>query len=816
MADIVISGAREANLRDLSVRIPKGKLVVLTGVSGSGKSTLAVDVLYQECQRQYLEAIGYQGVHKPKVDSVRGLTPAVRITQTQENRNPRSTVGTVTYIYTELRMIYEKLGVRTCPHCGRLISAADCREETEKKDGDFFVYRYCHLCGERFDALTRSHFSHNTREGACPTCQGLGRVMEICAENAVHGELSLQGGAVDLWGGGEYLSYQIKVLENGCRHYGLPPMGDKPIKDFTEGQRALLLYGAESEQMRAVVGDVKPPKTVAAGRFEGVYTSLWRRLGERDGNPKGLERYFDFMPCPDCHGERLNEVSRAVTVMDTRLPELSQLSLEGLLAWVERLERAVSEKERQQVNSYLLDLKTKLNRLNNVGLGYLTLDRQTATLSGGESQRIRLSAVLDSDLTGITYILDEPTTGLHPRDTVGLVRILKELRDLGNTVLVIEHDADVMREADHIIDIGPGAGRHGGEVVGQGTLEELKNQPSSVTGVWLKETPPPYGLHRRGPGEKVWVKNATLNNLKHIDVGFPTGCITAVTGVSGSGKSTLALDVLGSEGALARGGCNIVEGLGQFGRVTLIEQAAISRMRRSNVATYADLYTDIRKLFGEQGKTHGLTASHFSFNTPGGRCETCEGLGYVKSNLLFFDDIDVICPECGGRQFKDAVLAVEWNGRSIKDVLELDVEEALEVFKGQKTLHKKLALLNDVGLGYLELGQTLTTLSGGEGQRLKLARELMKGGSQNALYLMDEPTTGLHPRDVEHFLALLDRMADAGNTIIVVEHNQQVIRHADWVVDLGPDGGDKGGEVVFEGHPEDLKSCTLSETGKFL
>lgn len=815
MTNIVISGAREANLRDVSVTIPKGKLVVLTGVSGSGKSTLAVEVLYQECQRQYLEAIGYQGVHKPKVDSVRGLTPAVRITQSQENRNPRSTVGTATYIYTELRMIYEKLGVRKCPHCGELISAADCVEETEKIEGDFHVYRYCNRCGKRMDALTRSHFSHNTREGACPICAGLGKVMEICAENAVREERSLRGGAVELYTG-QYLDYQITCMENGCKHYGLPPVGDAPVKDYTEGQRALLLYGAESEQMKALFPDITPPKTVAGGKCEGLYTMLWRRLSERDGNPKGLEQYFDFALCPDCHGERLNEVSRAVSVMDTRLPELSQLSLEGLLLWVERLESTISDKERQQVNAYLLDLKTKLNRLNNVGLGYLTLDRQAATLSGGESQRIRLSAVLDSNLTGITYILDEPTTGLHPRDTEGLVRILKELRDLGNTVLVIEHDEDVMRQADYILDLGPGAGRHGGQVVGSGTVAELMEQPVSVTGGWLREPLAPYGAHRSGSGEKLWVRNATLHNLKGIDVGFPVGCLTAVTGVSGSGKSTLALEVLGSGGNLARGGCNEVEGLERFDRLCLIEQAAIARTRRSNVATYADLYTDIRKLFGAQGKAAGLSAGDFSFNTPGGRCETCEGLGYVKSNLLFFDDIDMLCPTCGGRQFNDAVLAVRWEGRSIKEVLELPVEDALAVFEGQKGLCRKLALLNDVGLGYLELGQTLTTLSSGEGQRLKLARELMTGGGKPSLYLMDEPTAGLHPRDVEHFLALLDRMADGGNTIVVVEHNRQLIRHADWVVDLGPDGGDQGGEVVFEGRPEQLERCAQSETGKYL
>lgn len=803
MAEIRITGAREANLKNISLRIPKDKLVVLTGVSGSGKSTLAVEILYQECQRQYLEAIGYQGVHKPKVESIRGLSPAVRITQTEQNRNPRSTVGTVTHIYTELRMVYEKLGVRPCPHCGELVSAADCREETEKVDGDFFVYRWCHRCGKRMDALTRSNFSHNTREGACQTCQGLGKVMALREEHIICQELSLSQGAVPQWTG-KYLEYQISVMENACKHYGLPPLGDTPVGEYTEGQRVLLLYGAESEQALALFPGVKPPKAVMDGRFEGVYTALWRKLGEREGSAKGMEEYFAFATCHDCGGERLSPVSRAVTVAGTRLPQLATLSLDKLLLWVKELEQSLDKNALGQVASYLLDLKTKLGRLSNVGLGYLSLDRQTATLSGGESQRIRLSAVLDSDLTGVIYILDEPTAGLHPKDTAGLVRVLLALRDLGNTVLVIEHDPDVMRAADYIVDMGPAAGRHGGEVVGQGTLSELMTQPNSVTGQWLAKPLPPYRVPRKGTGERLWVKGACLHNLRQVDVAFPVGCLTAVTGVSGSGKSTLIFDVLAKSG------------IHKNSRLVTVEQGAIARTRRSNVATYADLYTDIRKGFGVQGKETGLTAGDFSFNTPGGRCETCEGLGYVSSNLLFFDDIEVPCPTCGGRQFHENVLSVHWKGRNIKEVLTLTVEEAVDVFGEEKGLSKKLGLLLDVGLGYLELGQSLTTLSGGEGQRLGLARELMTGGAKPAIYLMDEPTTGLHPLDVEHFLVLLDRMTDNGNTVIVVEHNSQMIRHADWVVDLGPGGGDQGGQVVFEGTPEALAGCARSETGKYL
>jgi len=805
MSNIIVSGVREGNLKDISLEIPRDKLIVFTGLSGSGKSTLAIDVIFQECQRQYLEAMGMQGLNKPKIDFIRNVSPAILITQTEANKNPRSSVGTLTDIYTELRMVYEKLSVRVCPHCNKVISAADCKEEVEKADGKFKVFMYCNRCNYRMEKLTRTQFSYNTREGACKACQGLGKVLTINKENTVHESLSLEDGAVDFWEQ-KYKEYQISSLYNAFRHYNIAIDDNIPVADFSDIQKSILFYGVESAEIRKIFSDILPPKTVAAGKFEGVFQTLWRRMSDKGGDAKQLNDYFYFDICPDCMGERLGELSRSVTVEGTRLPELAFLSLEELFAWILKLESSLGDVNRSLVESFLIDLKTKIQRIMNVGLGYLSLDRQTITLSGGELQRVKLAATLDSDLTGIIYIMDEPTIGLHPKDTEGMITILKKLRDLGNTVIVIEHDPDVMEEADYIVDIGPGAGKHGGEIIGTGTLTELTRQETSVTGTYLKKKKQDLQRFRKGTGDVIEIKNANLYNLKNIDVSFPTGCLVAVTGVSGSGKSTLVLEVLAKAGKKNQTGSNIVSGVEEFDQVITIEQSAITKMKRSNVGTYSELYSEIRKIYGglKEARDKGLTAMHFSFNTKGGRCENCEGLGYVTNNMLFFKNLEVTCPICGGNQFNDEVLSVKYRGYTIKDILKMCVEDALGTFNTHPKIVRILKLLQEVGLNYLELGQTLTTLSGGEGQRLKLAKELISSKGKNNLYLMDEPTIGLHPVDVENFLTLLNRIVDSGSTVIVVEHNQQVIKASDWIVDLGPEGGKSGGQVVFTGTPPEM------------
>lgn len=809
MNDILLKGVRVGNLKNIDVRIPKHKLVVLTGVSGSGKSTLAIDTLFQECQRRYLEAMGMQGIQKPDIDSLANCSPALLITSRQSVHNPRSSLGTLSNIYTDLRMIYEKLSYRECPHCHQWFDQSETNEETEKSEDEFKVYTFCPHCHTRIEKLTRSHFSYNTRTGACPVCQGLGEQLTINEQAVLHDSLSLHEGAVDFWEA-RYKEYQIELFDKALKVYGLPSVMNIRVADFSEAQKSLLLYGSDNAQIRITYPDVKAPKSVSEGYFEGVYPILWRRLSEKGSLSKALEPYFMQCECSECHGERLNKLSREAIVYNTRLPELVHFSLEELNSWVLGLESTMQNEKQLLISAYLLDLKTKIQRIINAGLGYLTLDRQTITLSGGELQRIKLAAALDSELSGVIYILDEPTVGLHSKDTEGLIQILKKLRDMGNTVIVIEHDPDVMMAADQIIDIGPGAGRYGGEIVGQGTLNELVNQPSSITGSYYRNLKR-SDIHYRSPQKWFEIKNAHLNNLKHLDLKLPMNVLCAITGVSGSGKTTLIFDVLAKQQ-----GCDEILGLDQFKQIISIEQAPLNRMKRSNIATYSGVYTEIRKCFAEKAVNHGLTALHFSFNTAGGRCEYCQGLGTITSNLLFFKDVEIPCPHCHGKQFSDEVLRIKYKGLDIHEVLHLSVDEAMKHFNESNRIIKILNYLHECGLGYLELAQSLTTLSAGEAQRLKLAKELSQTQKNGSLYLIDEPTAGLHPMDIDHFLVLIQRLVDQGNTVIVVEHNLQFIRHADWVIDLGPKGGIQGGNIIAQGTPSAIIQNPASVTGKYL
>lgn len=815
MKSIQLRHVNQGNLKDISIEIPKEKLIVLTGVSGSGKSTLAMDVIFQECQRQYLEAMGMQGIQKPNIEYLKNASPAICISQNEIRKNPRSSVGTLTNIYTDLRMIFEKLGVRVCPHCHQLMSCVVGKEEVVKDGVDFIVYQYCEHCGAKLEKFTRTYFSYNTQEGACPTCHGLGYVACIQDKVAFHEEASLEEGAVDIW---DY-KYKDFMIASFYKALALCNMNIEPsikLQDFTDEQRHLLYYGVEDELSKRFFKGAPIPKTVSAGRFEGVYPYMWKKYTNKESNTTIYDKYFEKKECPDCQGERLQEAVRRITVYGKRLPEIAILSLEEVLIWINALEQAMSEVEHLLSDVYLLDIKTKLQRLLNVGLGYLSLDRQTSTLSGGEAQRMKLASVLDSQLSGIIYLLDEPTIGLHPKDTQGILTILEALRDLGNSVLVIEHDEEIMRAADMIIDIGPGSGKHGGTIVGQGTLVELQTQESSITGKYFKHKGISKRKITRDKQGEIIIHNASLHNLQHLDVRIPLGQFVGICGVSGSGKSTLIFDVLAKSSQ--QGKENVVYGLEQVQEIICVDQNPVVRMKRSNVATYCDVFTPIRKVFSglEKAKELNYQLKDFSFNVKGGRCEVCEGLGYQMSNLLFFEDRKIPCPVCKGKQYQKAILQVKYQSYSIYDILCLSIEEAYEVFQEETTITTILKRLLDVGLGYLTLSQSLTTLSQGEAQRLKLAKDLLQKKHHHTLYLLDEPSVGLHPCDIENFMKVLDGLVDNGNTVIIVEHNTQMLKCCDYLIELGEGGGIHGGHLISEGSVDDMKASPTSITKEYL
>jgi excinuclease ABC subunit A len=833
-AEIIIRGARLYNLKNITVHIPKNRLVVLTGLSGSGKSALAFDILHKEGQRQYLESLGmvsYQ-LTRPPVDRIEGLSPTISVDQHQANRSPRSTMGTETDLYTYLRVLFAKIGHRPCPACGKDIAPPHMLDEqfmAESDEPDGAASYPCPSCGTKVEELLMGHFSFNKLEGACPTCTGLGVVNQVDVSQLVDETKSILEGAVSGWVEG-FNTYQSNTLKMAAAAYGFPFDPSLPIREYGEVQRELLLYGVESPQFRRRFPGVQPPATARAGRFEGVVTSFMRRYAERIEDQKyreKMERTIYSHPCPDCGGERLRAESRAVTVVGRTIVELSHIPLVELDRWVEALPEAVDPAEWGIVQPIVADLRERIRRILNVGVGYLTMDRSSPTLSAGEGQRIRLAALLASELSSVIFVLDEPTTGLHQRDTALLIEILRRLRDLGNTVVVIEHDLELIGAADHVIDMGPGAGRNGGEVVAAGTPAEVARVAASLTGRFLSgaESIAVPAVRRAGDGTHLVIRGARAHNLKNITVTLPLGKLVAITGVSGSGKSSLLFDIL-DRAARQRfygaadlpGEHDAILGWENLDRVITIDQAPIGRTPRSNAATYTDAFAAIRKVYASLpfAKEHGLLDSHFSFNVAGGRCEKCQGAGMLTVPMHFLPDVAVRCPACRGRRFKKEVLEARFKGYSITDVLDMTAEQAASVFGEVAPVYDRLSMMCNSGLGYLKLGQPATTLSGGEAQRVKLAKELGRRTAGRTLYLLDEPSIGLHPADTANLINVLQGLVDAGNSVVVVEHNLDLIKVADWIIDLGPEGGKAGGEIIAVGTPEQVAEVDGSHTGRFL
>jgi excinuclease ABC subunit A len=842
-SQITIRGARLHNLKNITLTIPKEQLVVLTGISGSGKSTLGFDILLKEGQRQYMESLGMApfGLVRPPVDAITGLSPAISVDQGLTNRSPRSTVGTYTDVYTYLRILYARLGRRPCPACGKEIppafdpSGASWEPESPASEDNSEPEETfpCPHCGAPVPALSMASFSFNKPEGACPTCTGLGTVHQADLARLVDERKSLPDGAVTGWVRLQ-IDYHTAILKAAAAHYGFAFDLSLPVKDYTPAQRDLLLYGVESPLFRRHFPTIEPPATVRQGRFEGIATSLLRRYAEHIHAHLHEEDYRDKLDdllitqtCPDCAGTRLRLESRLVTIDGQNIVAVSRLPLDELGAWLLSLPAVFTPDEALIAASVLDELGIRIDRLVEVGAGYLSIERASPSLSAGESQRLRLASLLGSGLSGVLYVFDEPTIGLHQRDTRRMIAVLRRLRDLGNTILVIEHDLEMIASADYVIDFGPGAGEHGGQIVAAGTPAEIAAHPASLTGAYLaRRLTIPLPPRRHQPGDQALIiRGARHHNLQDITVRLPLGLLVAVTGVSGSGKSSLVFDVL--DRALRYhlyassdlpGEHDTIEGFEYLDKVITIDQEHIGRIPRSNAATYTDTFTPIRQAFAAtpDARRRGLSARHFSFNLPGGRCERCQGAGVLTVKMQLLPDMEVRCPICHGRRFTPETLAVRYRDHDISQVLDLTVEEALALFEDIPAARSRLQALADVGLGYLQLGQPATTLSGGEAQRVKLAKELGRRLTGRTLYLLDEPTTGLHLADTTRLLGVLQRLVDTGNTVVVVEHNLEFVKAADWVIDLGPEGGAGGGRLVAEGSPERLAQSFTSHTGRFL
>lgn len=841
LAKIIVHGAREHNLKNVCFEIPKGKLVALTGPSGSGKSSIAVEVLQKECVRQFLESLGMTTDHiaKAKVDKIMGLSPSIGVSQRVTDFNPRSTVGTKTGILTLLRNLFASIGRRPCEGCGKIVKqplqdkAKLTTIEIEEKKVDSSTkkrtksYFDCPHCGHQLEKLKMAHFSFNATVGACETCKGVGEIIGVDIPRLLNEAKTIKNGGVGFWD--EALAaYYEGVIQAASKHYNFHFDSSLPIQNYTKEQRDFLLYGVSFPEFVKAHKNVKEPKKVSEGKFEGIIPYLLSRYKSNPHKlPNALKQYISHEPCLVCCNARLGKIGREATICGKTIIEVAGLNLGDLLAWINTLESKALEDELQVLIALAGALKERTSNVLEVGLDYLTLDRSLPSLSAGESQRLKLACVLGSGLTGVLYVLDEPTTGLHPHDTTKLLKTLRGIQEAGNTVLIIEHDPDVIKSVDYIIDVGPGGGSKGGKIVVSGTPAEVMACSMSITGKYLAKKPTTE-LHCKRPMERMLtIRGATEHNLKGVDVDIPVNQLVVMTGVSGSGKSTFLFGILDKATRRHFNGASEVpgkhtsiHGLNHFNRIVTVDQVTIRKTQssRSNIATYTKLFDLIRDLFAStsKAKVRGLGADKFSFNTSEERCENCNGAGMVAIDMAFMPDIEMECPVCNGMRFNEDLLSVTFHGHNIADILGMTVSDAISIFREHQNIFVLLDLMKQVGLEYLTLGQSTATLSGGEAQRIKLATELSKSERESTLYLLDEPTTGLHSHEVEKLLHILRKLVDKGNTVVVIEHNLDAICEADTIIDFGPGGGIAGGEIVATGTVQEIMASKNSLTGQCL